>query len=124
MALEIRTITDDEVAAYRETLMQTFGVDADVDEGGAARHRKLIDLSQSWAAVAPQWTFASADEAAVHTLGDGVGFEFSRANGQISHNLRTVVADASGRVRRIFRGNHWTPQELAAAVRDAGRAMR
>ncbi|NVB80456.1 MAG: GNAT family N-acetyltransferase [Kofleriaceae bacterium] len=60
MALEIRTITDDEVTAYRETLMQTFGVDADADEGGVDRHRKLVDLSQSWAAFEGNQIVATA----------------------------------------------------------------
>ncbi len=60
MALEIRTITDDEVAAYRETLLQTFGVDADADEGGVDRHRKLVPLTQSWAAIENGFVVATA----------------------------------------------------------------
>jgi predicted acetyltransferase len=49
MALEIRTITDDEVVAYRETVMTTFGTDIEVDPDGGARLRAILDPSQTWA---------------------------------------------------------------------------
>jgi predicted acetyltransferase len=48
--LEIRTITDGEVEAFRDVLMATFGDDSDSDPGGPARQRALLDVSQTWAA--------------------------------------------------------------------------
>jgi predicted acetyltransferase len=50
MAFEIRTVTDDEVVAYRTAVMTTFGDDLDSDPGGAARTRALIGPEQRWAA--------------------------------------------------------------------------
>ena len=47
--MEIRTITDDEVAAYRESLLQTFGADPEVDPESEERLRVLVDRSQTWA---------------------------------------------------------------------------
>ena len=47
--MEIRTITDDEVTAYRESLLQTFGADPEGDPGSEDRLRALIDRSQAWA---------------------------------------------------------------------------
>jgi predicted acetyltransferase len=47
--MEIRTITDDEVTAYRTALLETFGVDAESDPGSEARHAALVERSQSWA---------------------------------------------------------------------------
>jgi cytochrome oxidase Cu insertion factor (SCO1/SenC/PrrC family) len=38
------------------------------------------------------------------------------AGGSISHNLRTVVLDGQGRIRRQFDGNQWTAEELAREV--------
>ena len=64
MALEIRSIRDDEVAAFHHALFQTFGVDADVDPGYPDRMRATLDLAQAWAAfddgaiVATAGTFA------------------------------------------------------------------
>ena len=50
MAVEIRTIAETEVAAYREAMMNTFGEDRDVDPDGGDRLRALVDLEQAWAA--------------------------------------------------------------------------
>lgn len=50
MSLEIRTITDAEVPAFRDTLMTTFGTDVDADAGGEQRFRHLIAPGQAWAA--------------------------------------------------------------------------
>jgi protein SCO1/2 len=65
------------------------------------------------------WTFATAGLEGIRKVGDSIGLEFDATNGFITHNLRTVVIDANGRIRRIFSGNSWTPQELVAAVRSA-----
>lgn len=51
MALEIRTITDDEIAAYREAMLVTFGEDAESDPDGPERVRALVPRNeQLWAA--------------------------------------------------------------------------
>ncbi|HEU0035531.1 MAG TPA: GNAT family N-acetyltransferase [Kofleriaceae bacterium] len=50
MAIEIRAITADEVTAYRDVLMTTFGDEAESDPDGADRMRALIDPAQAWGA--------------------------------------------------------------------------
>ncbi|HWU87855.1 MAG TPA: GNAT family N-acetyltransferase, partial [Kofleriaceae bacterium] len=50
MSLELRAITDDEVPAYREAVLGTFGDDPESDPGGPARLRALIRPAQMWAA--------------------------------------------------------------------------
>ncbi len=79
----------------------------------------LANFAQAYEADELVWTFAVAQETPLHTLGDAVGLEFQRKADGISHNLRTVVVDPQGKIRRIFRGNTWTPQELAAELRAA-----
>ena len=51
MPLEIRAITDDEIPAYREAVVGTFGDDIDNDPGGPARLRALMAPAQLWAAL-------------------------------------------------------------------------
>ena len=41
------------------------------------------------------------------------------ADGSISHNLRTVVVDPSGKLHKQFDGNRWTPEELAVSIQEA-----
>jgi predicted acetyltransferase len=50
MSLEIRTVADDELPAFRAAMMATFGEDADSDPEGAARIRALVAPGQRWAA--------------------------------------------------------------------------
>jgi protein SCO1/2 len=79
----------------------------------------LAAYAKGCQANAQIWTFAPASESEVRRLGNAVGLEFKRVGGQIDHNLRTVVVDSAGRIRHIFRGNSWTPQELVAELRGA-----
>jgi len=89
----------------------------------------LHDTPESLAAYAKRyhaegddWIFATTTDHALHTIGDAVGLESRVTEGRIDHNLRTIVIDPTGRLRHIFRGNSWTPQELVAEMRTAGRA--
>ncbi len=67
------------------------------------------------------WTFATGDLVDITALGEQFGLVFWRdpAAGGINHNLRTVVVDAQGRVRSIWRENKWTPDELVEALVSA-----
>jgi protein SCO1/2 len=68
------------------------------------------------------WSFATGDLADITAIGEQVGLTFWHdTDGSISHNLRTVVIDAGGRVQKIFEGNAWTVAELAEEmVKGAG----
>jgi protein SCO1/2 len=68
------------------------------------------------------WTFATGDLVDITAIGEQFGLAFWHdTNGSISHNLRTVVIDAAGRVAKVYEGNAWTTDELAAEmVKAAG----
>jgi protein SCO1 len=68
------------------------------------------------------WSFATASPDEIQRLGGAFGLKFWRENGSISHNLRTVVVNASGRVQKVFGGNDWKPAQLVKEVRKAMRA--
>lgn len=70
------------------------------------------------------WTFATGDLADITAIAEQVGEVFVRdADGTgISHNLRTVVVDAQGRVQKIIAENKWTPEELVAELLRAAAA--
>ena len=81
--------------------------------------KSLAAYAEAFEADPSNWTFAAAPEDSLHRLGDAVGLEFQQQGEVINHNLRTVVVDGQGHIRRIFRGNTWTPQELASELRTA-----
>ncbi len=67
------------------------------------------------------WLFVVASTNTLASLGPKVDLNFWRENGSISHNLRTVVMDGAGKITKQFDGNDWTPQQLADAIRAAGK---
>ena len=66
-----------------------------------------------------QWVFAAAPSRTLAHLPRRLGLSISRLGGGITHNLRTVVLDAQGKVYRQFNGNNWTSQDLASAMKLA-----
>jgi cytochrome oxidase Cu insertion factor (SCO1/SenC/PrrC family) len=71
---------------------------------------------------ADRWLFAVASTNTLASLAPKVDLNFWRENGSITHNLRTVVLDGSGKIFKQFDGNDWTAQQLADAIREAAKA--
>ena len=73
-------------------------------------------------AESARWSFLTGSLMDVTALSEQFGLQFTREpGGGISHNLRTVVIDATGHVQKIIPENKWTPQELAdELVKAAG----
>ena len=65
------------------------------------------------------WTLATGKEKAIRALGGALALDYVEENRTFTHNLRTAVLDPQGRLRRLFRGNEWTPAELVAELRAA-----
>jgi len=83
----------------------------------------LNKYGQTYAYDPRHWTLATGSLLDITRLGQQFGLAFWRdPNGGLSHNLRTAVIDAGGRVQKVFEGNNWTNDELEAEmVRAAGR---
>ena len=63
------------------------------------------------------WSFATGALIDITALAEQVGLTFWHDDtGSISHNLRTVVVDASGRLQKILVGNQWTSDELVTEM--------
>jgi protein SCO1/2 len=84
----------------------------------------LAAYAKGYKADGQLWTFAAADEEDLRRLSSTIGLEYTRVGDRIDHNLRTVIVDASGHIRRIFRSGEWTPQELAAELAATARRYR
>jgi protein SCO1/2 len=65
------------------------------------------------------WALATGKDEAIRVLGGALGLDYVEENRTFTHNLRTAVLDTEGRLRRLFRGNEWTPEELVAELRAA-----
>jgi protein SCO1/2 len=65
------------------------------------------------------WTFATGDSTQIERATGLFGIYTEQADGQITHNLVTAVVGPDGTVRRLFRGNDWTPNDVTRAVEQA-----
>jgi protein SCO1/2 len=68
------------------------------------------------------WSFLTGDLTEITAIADQVGESFWHEGPSITHNLRTVVVDAQGRVQRIIPENKWTSDELVAELVKAAQA--
>jgi protein SCO1/2 len=81
----------------------------------------LKGYARRYGADPRHWNFLTGDLVEITAIAEQFGQMFWRDQGSLNHNLRTVVVDASGRVRKIFQGNTWTSAELAAELTAAAR---
>jgi protein SCO1 len=62
-----------------------------------------------------RWTFLTGDRDEIDKFAARFGVSVSRALNDprdITHNLRTAVVDAGGRLVKVYTGNEWTPSEV------------
>jgi protein SCO1/2 len=70
------------------------------------------------------WSFLTGDLVDITAITEQTGLYFARETDGvgISHNLRTVVVDAQGRVQNIMPENKWTADELVTELVKAAQA--
>ena len=70
------------------------------------------------------WSFLTGDLVDITALAEQFEMTFWHENGNQlpTHNLRTVVVDANGRIQSIVAGNKWTVDELVTGVVKAASA--
>jgi protein SCO1/2 len=68
-----------------------------------------------------RWSFLTGALIDIDAITEQFGLTFSRSAGGIGfdHNLRTVVVDTRGVIRKILIGNEWKAEELADALAQA-----
>jgi len=66
------------------------------------------------------WSFLTGDGKQIEELADQLGEQYWHDGAGLSHNLRTVVVDPRGRIRKIFIGNKWTVAQLVEEMLQAG----
>lgn len=79
----------------------------------------LQQYATSQKANADHWKFATGELRDITVLGLRCGLQFWEGGTEITHNVRTVVFDAQGRMRKLFSENEWTSQDLADELRAA-----
>jgi protein SCO1/2 len=82
---------------------------------------RLKGYARQYNADAAHWSFLTGTLIDITAIAEQCGLLFWRDGDgvNISHNLRTAVVDAQGRVQKILPENKWTSQELAEEILKA-----
>lgn len=68
------------------------------------------------------WEFASGSAEQVRAVADFFGLAYNRKDGQIVHGLQTVLIGKDGKVVKVYSGNDWKPEDVAADYSAAASA--
>jgi len=60
------------------------------------------------------WEFASGSPEQVRKAADYFGLAYNQKDGQIVHGLVTVLIGKDGKVAKVYSGNDWKPDQVAA----------
>jgi protein SCO1/2 len=78
---------------------------------------------QSLGADFSRWTFLTGDRDDVDQFAARFGVQVSRALNDardITHNLRTAIVDADGKLAKVYTGNEWSPEQVLTDLKGLG----
>ena len=76
----------------------------------------LSDYAKRYNADPKRWSFLTGELIEITAIAEQFGQTFWREGGTISHNVRTAVIDANGKVQSIIAEAKWTSDEMVAEV--------
>jgi protein SCO1/2 len=82
---------------------------------------RLADYARAAHYDPSHWSFLTGEEKQIGDLADQMGENYWHEGTSIGHNLRTVVVDPRGRIRKIIPGNKWDVGQLVQEIVKAGR---
>jgi protein SCO1/2 len=77
-------------------------------------HAKRLDADLA------RWTFLTGDRDEIDQFATRFGVSVSRAMNDardITHNLRTAIVDADGKLVKVYTGNDWSPDQVLADLK-------
>ena len=104
--------------ALRQVRLVTVSFDPKTDTPPVLKkHAKTLNADLS------RWTFLTGDRDDIDRFAMRFGVSIARAMNDprdITHNLRTAVIGADGRLIKVYTGNDWTPEQVLADLKHVG----
>jgi len=66
------------------------------------------------------WQFATGSPEEIRKTADFFGLAYNQKDGQIVHSLSTALIGKDGKVIKVYSGNDWKPEDVAADLVAAG----
>lgn len=112
-----RSLGDSGVQADRAQLIE-ISFDTQHDTPAVLRDYERRTITD--AASRERISFATGDESEVRRLADSLGMGYMRGDkAEFNHALRTALVAPDGKLIKLYRGNEWQPEEVAADIRAA-----
>jgi len=99
--------------AFGEAQLLSISIDPENDKSAVLRsygERYVGRVDPRFA----HWEFASGSPEQVRKVADYFGLAYNQKDGQIVHGLVTVLIGKDGKVAKVYSGNDWKPDEVAA----------
>jgi protein SCO1/2 len=64
------------------------------------------------------WDFLTGDKNEIKKVATYFGLQYWPDGDQIVHSLRTAIIGGDGKLLKLYHGNEWKPQEIAAELRE------
>jgi protein SCO1/2 len=113
--LQQRMKTD---ASLKGVHLVTVSFDPAIDTPAVLKaHAKTLNADPA------RWTFLTGNRDEIDRFASRFGVAVERAMNDprdITHNLRTVIIDDEGRLKKIYTGNDWSPEQLLADLKALG----
>lgn len=82
----------------------------------------LLEYGKEYGYDPVRWSFLIGEIIEIDAITEQFGMIVSRDGEGFSHNVRTVVIDAAGKIRKILVGNEWTVDEFVEEMVLAAKA--
>ena len=109
---------DQDRAAAAERQLVSVSFDPATDTPPVLKkHAKELDADPR------DWTFLTGDRDAIDQFAARFGVSVARAlddQRDITHNLRTAIVGADGRLVKVYTGNEWTPDQVLRDLKGSG----
>lgn len=98
---------------YRKTHLLTISFDPAVDTPEKLKSYALARISEE---ALKHWEFATGDHENIRGLASFLQLNYTEADGEIVHNLRTAAIAPDGTLFELYTGNSWSPDDVLDAV--------
>jgi len=97
---------------YAKSHLASITVDPEYDTP-----KVLRAYASAHSADTSHWDFGTGSKDDVKKMATWFGLQYWPDQDQIVHSLRTAIIDPEGKLVKLYRGNEWRPDEIAAELR-------
>jgi len=102
---------------YERTHLLSISIDPTYDTPQVLRSYGAAHTERYQNETFAHWEFAGGTTEQVKDVAQFFGLTYFPENDQIIHSLRTAIINPDGKVRQVYSGNDWKPEEIVEELR-------